>query len=136
MTSSTTLFAVLAACMMVVATEAHELENMPINPALGVPGYPDCVRAHPEIEMSVADAAQDLICEQKGAAADAAADQPIKIGCVGDSITAGVHSSGGIHPYVPSPAFLQFPLLSNPSSSVLQGTYSLYADSCVCVNSW
>lgn len=28
----------------------------------------------------------------------------IKVGCVGDSITAGVHSSGGIHPY---PAQLQ-----------------------------
>ena len=44
--------------------------------------------------MMVEEAADDLVCAQKAAPATA-----VKIGCVGDSITAGVHSSGGIHPY-------------------------------------
>ena len=57
-------------------------------------GFPDCVRAHPELELSVEDAAMDLVCTQRPAAAGA-----IRIGCVGDSITAGVHSSGGNHTY-------------------------------------
>jgi hypothetical protein len=47
---------------------------------------------------------QDLDCSQRGGGDANAGDEPIKIGCVGDSITAGVHSSGGVHPY---PAQLQ-----------------------------
>ena len=81
-------------CLLLVAPGfAHELV-LPINPVLGVPGFPDCVRAHPEQAMTVEEAAMDLICSQREVSADA-----IKIGCVGDSITAGVHSSGGVHPY-------------------------------------
>ena len=76
---------------------AHDL-SMPINPLLGVPGFPNCDRLHPLRNLSVDAAAMDLRCEQQGPA------EAIKIGCVGDSITAGVHSSGGIHPY---PAQLQ-----------------------------
>lgn len=89
-------YTVLAALLPVVA--AHSDLSMPINPTLGVPGFPDCKRLHPLRNLSVEAAAMDLRCEQQGAAA------AIKIGCVGDSITAGVHSSGGIHPY---PAQLQ-----------------------------
>jgi lysophospholipase L1-like esterase len=86
-----------AAVLLVVAVVgrvgAHE-SGLPINTALGVPGFPQCVRAHPESALSVEEAAQDLICSQKNASDDA-----IKIACVGDSITAGVCSSGGDHPY-------------------------------------
>ena len=91
----------LALLTLLTGAAAHDdFISMPINPSLGVPGYPDCVRAHPEARLTVEEASMDLVCEQKGAGeADA-----IKIGCVGDSITAGVHSSGGIHPY---PAQLQ-----------------------------
>jgi lysophospholipase L1-like esterase len=73
---------------------AHD-ENLPVNDILGVPGFPSCLREHPDVAMSVEDAAKDLKCEQNGKEDDSI----IKIGCIGDSITAGVHSSGGIHPY-------------------------------------
>ena len=98
------LVMILSALVLLLQTKdvtAHGIADMPVNPVLGVPGFPDCERAHPELQLSIEDAAQDLICHQKG---DASA---IKIGCVGDSITAGVHSSGGIHPY---PAQLQLML--------------------------
>jgi len=72
---------------------AHMFAPELTNPALGVPGFPDCVRAHPDVDMTVEEAANDLVCEQKGSA------DAIKIGCVGDSITAGVHSTGGNHTY-------------------------------------
>jgi lysophospholipase L1-like esterase len=85
--------------LLLATVAAHGDLSMPINPALGVPGFPDCRRLHPERSLSVDEAAMDLVCEQNGAATDA-----IKIGCVGDSITAGVHSSGGNHTY---PAQLQ-----------------------------
>jgi len=77
----------------IMQIRAHD-SRLPINSALGVPGFPDCVRAHPESEMSVEEAAEDLVCAQKVAPPDA-----IKIACVGDSITAGSCSSGGNHPY-------------------------------------
>merc|ERR1712166_1620625 len=86
-----TMRSFVLAALLAAPVAAHD-EDMPINPALGVPGFPDCVRAHPELELCVADAADDLICAQKEAPEDA-----IKIGCIGDSITAGVHSSGGNH---------------------------------------
>jgi len=66
----------------------------PINPELGVPGFPDCVRAHPELELSVEDAADDLLCGIKEAPATA-----VRIACIGDSITAGVRSSSAAHAY-------------------------------------
>lgn len=87
--------------------------DFPVNPSLGVPGYPDCVRAHPELNLNVDDAAHDLVCSQKHAPAAA-----VKIACVGDSITAGVHSSGGNHPY---PQQLQL-LLDQAHGN---GTYSV-----------
>jgi hypothetical protein len=105
----------------------HDM-GLPINPELGVPGFPDCVRAHPELTLTKEAAANDLFCKccpllssvtrthphlpfahsrpahapthtyltgtQRGGD-----DATIKVGCVGDSITAGVHSTGGNHTY-------------------------------------
>ena len=71
--------------------------NLPINPELGVPGYPSCIRLHPELNLNVEDSAKDLFCSQTDS--KQASEDTIKIGCIGDSITAGVHSSGGVHPY-------------------------------------
>lgn len=73
---------------------AHDLGSNVINPMLGVGGFPDCVRIHPELELSEEEAALDLRCYQKDAPEDA-----IRIGTIGDSITAGVHSTGGNHTY-------------------------------------
>lgn len=89
----------LVALFLAAAASVSAHQEMPVNPALGVPGFPDCTRAHPERELSVEEAALDLDCRQRLAPASA-----VKIACVGDSITAGVHSSGGNHTY---PAQLQ-----------------------------
>jgi lysophospholipase L1-like esterase len=51
------------------------------------------VRQHPTLNLNVTAAADDLMCSARGG------DDAIKIACVGDSITAGVCSSGGDHPY-------------------------------------
>ena len=45
--------------LFVALSSAHEA-IMPINGALGVPGFPHCLRAHPEVNMTVDDAAMDL----------------------------------------------------------------------------
>ena len=82
-----------AALTLLAAATAHD-DGMPINPALGVPGFPDCTRLNPTIDMTVGEAAMDLSCAQKAGRAGT-----IKVGCIGDSITAGVHSSGGNHTY-------------------------------------
>ena len=75
-------------------TLAHD--GLPVNENLGVPGFPDCVQTVPDDRRSNAkDLHLTLECAQKKAAM---ADQ-ITIGCIGDSITAGVHSSGGNHTY-------------------------------------
>jgi lysophospholipase L1-like esterase len=81
------------AALLSAPVAAHD-EDLPVNPLLGVPGFPDCVRAHPDEEFDVAEAANDLVCHQNSASQDT-----IRIGMVGDSITAGVCSSGGDHPY-------------------------------------
>jgi len=86
------MFKLAIASALVVAALAHDA-SLPINPALGVPGFPDCVRPATAVATDVEGAAMELQCFQKGRA-----DQ-IKVGCVGDSITAGVHSSGGNHTY-------------------------------------
>mgnify|MGYP000992413265 CR=1 FL=1 len=72
--------------------------TLKINPELGVPGFPHCRRENPQLSMSVNEAAHDLRCVQQGS------NDAIQIGTVGDSITAGVHSSGGNATY---PAQLQ-----------------------------
>jgi len=84
----------ILAASVLVCTEAHD--GLPVNPELGVPGFPDChqpVKSALRGEMSVDEAAHTLVCQQKGS------DDAIKIACVGDSITAGVHSSGPQYTY-------------------------------------
>jgi lysophospholipase L1-like esterase len=78
---------------------AHD--GLPINPELGVPGFPDCYlpSVYKAEDLTVDEAAHALVCEQVQGRANAK-----KVGCIGDSITAGVHSSGGNHTY---PAQLQ-----------------------------
>eukprot|EP00931_Biecheleriopsis_adriatica_P057563 TRINITY_DN34163_c0_g1_i1.p1 TRINITY_DN34163_c0_g1~~TRINITY_DN34163_c0_g1_i1.p1 ORF type:complete len:318 (-),score=53.79 TRINITY_DN34163_c0_g1_i1:181-1134(-) len=88
----------LALSSLVSCTWAHD-HSLPVNVELGVPGFPDCRRSQPEKQLSVAEAAADLVCSQRAAFADS-----IKIACVGDSITAGVHSSSASNTY---PAQLQ-----------------------------
>ena len=67
---------------------------MPINSKLGVPGFPDCVQ--PAAITNDVDAnAHTLVCKQN----EKDSDDQIAVGCIGDSITAGVHSSGGNHTY-------------------------------------
>merc|ERR1711934_307381 len=83
------VFALVVACAF-----AHDAA-LPINPDLGVPGYPSCTRPGGLNEtLSVDEAAMALQCYQEGNG-----DDTIKIGCVGDSITAGVCSTGGNHTY-------------------------------------
>lgn len=77
--------------MVLPAVVAHDM--LPANPSLGVPGFPDCRRVHPELDLHVEEAALDLVCTQRAGVG------AIKIGCVGDSITAGAHSSGGTYTY-------------------------------------
>lgn len=84
-------------CVLLCA-RAHD-QRLPINKELGVPGFPDCQRQQPQKALSVKDAAEDLVCMQRSAFADS-----VKVACVGDSITAGVHSSSGTNTY---PAQLQ-----------------------------
>jgi len=88
-------FALLAA---VVA--GHE--DLPINRALGVPGFPDCVQPVEALRggHDVEQAAASLVCAQREK--DFATQ--LSVACVGDSITAGVHSSKGSMTY---PAQLQ-----------------------------
>ena len=70
--------------------------GFPINPDLGVPGFPHCVRRSSQIDSAdIAKAAKELSCFQRSSSKK----NTIKIACVGDSITAGAYSSGGDHPY-------------------------------------
>lgn len=102
------LLLLVAAAMLLPGgtVEAHGVSpaGWPVNPALGVAGFPDCVRSHPPLAgavdtMTMEEAGLDLVCSQRPSS-----DHAIRIACVGDSITAGVHSSGGNHTY---PARLQ-----------------------------
>ena len=61
---------------------------LPLNPLLGVPGFPDCVKASGG--NVTGDPELALLCDARP---KLRADQ-ISIACMGDSITAGVHSSG------------------------------------------
>jgi len=87
------IFVLMVLFLSPVIVAHGNTKEFPVNPKLGVPGFPDCVRAHPDVSMLVEEAAMDLICTQKGP------EDAIKIGCVGDSITAGVHSTGGNHTF-------------------------------------
>lgn len=70
-----------------------------LNPALGTHGYPDCVAGPQGVSPTDLHANQmNMVCHQRTAGA------ALKIGCIGDSITAGAHSSGPTKTY---PAQLQ-----------------------------
>lgn len=81
------------ALFFALSVSAHDI-TLPINPELGVPGFPDCTNPNLSSNSTVEEAASALICSQKSTP-----DGVIRIGTIGDSITAGVHSSGGNHTY-------------------------------------
>ena len=99
------VFASATACLMNLSEarlhgghSAHDLHAMgAINPALGTHGYPDCYQPGP-ISTDIEANQFSMKCVQKGPSA------ALKIGCIGDSITAGAHSSG---PTMTYPAQLQ-----------------------------
>ena len=85
-----------------------------INPALGVPGFPDCER-DATLAAAGAEPEMALRCAQK----EAKDEGVISIGCVGDSITAGVCSTGGkcVTPsWPPTPTPLRCAATPGPSS--------------------
>jgi len=99
--SKSSPMAKLLLSLFAVHVSAHDLA-LPINPELGVPGFPDCVQPV-EALLNVSDVeanAHSLVCKQRE---KDFADQ-ISVACVGDSITAGVHASSGDTTY---PAMLQ-----------------------------
>lgn len=91
-----TQLALIALSVSVGFACAHDA-GMPVNPLLGVPGFPDCVQpmANPIGIDDIDAAAHSLQCHQRRPERNG----QLAIGCVGDSITAGVHSSGGNHTY-------------------------------------
>jgi lysophospholipase L1-like esterase len=70
--------------------------DIPLNPLLGEGGYPDCRQTVPVSQLTdnIEENAKTLVCDQQKDG-----DDQILVGCIGDSITAGVHSSGGNHTY-------------------------------------
>lgn len=106
----------LAATFTAFAAPALAHDGVAVNnKALNVPGFPDCVSATPDATsgLSVEEAADHLVCHQNKVFADS-----IKIGCVGDSITAGAHSSGAAHTY---PSVLQ----ANLDAKYGEGVYEV-----------
>ena len=85
-------FAIAAAAAAAAAHKHRDGTDMgPLNPVLGIHGYPDCVQPAPFGDD--VDANQlTMVCKQRGGA-------PIKIACVGDSITAGAHASNASMAY-------------------------------------
>ena len=73
------VFRAVTTLVLLGAAAAHDAD-MPVNPVLGVPGFPDCWRANPSQAMTVDEAAMDLVCKQKNTGHHAGA---IKIGCIG-----------------------------------------------------
>ena len=66
--------------------------KLPVNPLLGVPGFPDCVKDERAVANGVApEFALNCSVSQRAGL--------IQVGTIGDSITAGVHSTGGNHTY-------------------------------------
>ena len=72
---------ILALC----AATAVAHDGLPVNPMLGVPGYPDCFlpkelqRAAANGTLSVDEAAHALVCRQR----QGDSDDTIKVGCIG-----------------------------------------------------
>ena len=95
-----TLAAAAGALLVAAAQAAHVHEagfTCAVNPKLGTHGFPDCYQPGP-VPDSLEEAQMSMVCKQRGSAA------AIKIGTIGDSITAGACSSGPAHSY---PAQLQ-----------------------------
>ena len=59
-----TAFAICTATALLATVRAHADGpfDLAINPALGVPGYPDCKRRNPGLGLTVEEAALDLVC--------------------------------------------------------------------------
>lgn len=97
------LLAAVAAALAVNARAHGHHEHMKVmgglavNPELGVHGYPDCEQPN-GFGDDVGANQLTLVCKQRGSAT------ALKIACVGDSITAGAHTSG---PNMTYPAQLQ-----------------------------
>jgi lysophospholipase L1-like esterase len=89
---SLALLASLATTAIAHVPEGYE--KLPVNPLLGVPGFPDCEIDGELVRQGVAPEFA-LKCAQKQKDSGA----QIAVGCIGDSITAGVHSTGGNHTY-------------------------------------
>jgi hypothetical protein len=64
-----------------------------LNPLLGTHGYEDCTQPGP-ISDDVSIAQMTMVCHQVKGSVTA-----LKVGCIGDSITAGAHSSGPTKTY-------------------------------------
>jgi hypothetical protein len=93
--------AVLLLSASAYAGSGHDHHSMgDLNPALGTHGYPDCFAGPAGVSSDIEANQMNMICKQRvGSTAGA-----LKVGCVGDSITAGAHSSGPTETY---PAQLQ-----------------------------
>jgi hypothetical protein len=84
----------LLAATTAAASKHSHVGYGPLNPVLGTHGFPDCVPGPKGVTSDVEANQFHMVCSQRPAPATA-----LKIACVGDSITAGAHSSGGMHPY-------------------------------------
>ena len=79
------LFRVVAGLATIASVVSHSHEGYgPLNPVLGTHGYPDCVPGPLGVSDDLEANQMNMVCAQKKAPAAA-----IRIGCVGDSITAG-----------------------------------------------
>lgn len=86
-----------AAFVLLFAAPAASHDRLPINPELGVGGYPHCVQTVAKDKLSTDPEVNEFTLNCSQVPRDT--DDQITIGCVGDSITAGVHSSGRGHTY-------------------------------------
>ena len=75
----------LAACAAAAHAHSHAGYG-PLNPVLGTHGYPDCVPGIKGVSGDIEANQMNMVCAQKKAPVGA---NPLRIGCVGDSITAG-----------------------------------------------
>lgn len=106
--SRSILLSIAASALAVQAHQSHKThgggghgvhDHMgPLNPILGTHGYPDCTALSPPGDDVEANQF-NMVCHQVVGAPTA-----LKVACVGDSITAGAHSSGPNFTY---PAQLQ-----------------------------
>jgi len=93
-----TMLRVAALCFSVAAAHKHAGYG-PLNPLLGTHGYPSCVAGPQGMCVEMTDQCLEknqmtMACHQNKGLEGA-----LRIGAIGDSITAGACSSGGDHPY-------------------------------------